>query len=176
MPLYIATIDADGRFTFSSVMPGRYRASPSSIRVGEKLWWPVSALLDGRDLLDQPLDAIGTTDVTGITITYTDRPTELSGLMLDAAGHPAPEYHIIVFSTERSNWRSLSRRIQQVRPGADGRFMFRNLPPGEYFLGAVTDVEDNEWFDPAFLEPLAAASIKLTLAANEQKVQDIRIR
>jgi len=96
--------------------------------------------------------------------------------MLDAAGHPAPEYHIIVFSTERSNWRSLSRRIQQVRPGADGRFMFRNLPPGEYFLGAVTDVEDNEWFDPAFLEPLAAASIKLTLAANEQKVQDIRIR
>jgi len=176
MPVPIASTDTDGRFTFSSVMPGRYRMSSTSIRIASQTWWPISALVDGHDLFDQPFDAIGTTDVSGITITYTDRPTELSGLMLDAAGHPAPEYHIVAFSTERAEWHGSSRRIQQVRPGADGRFIFRNLPPGEYFLGAVTDVEDNEWFDPMFLEPLAAASIKLTLAASEQKVQDIRIR
>jgi uncharacterized protein (DUF2141 family) len=176
MPVPGAIADADRRFVFQSIMPGRYRVSASSIRSGDQTWWPISALLDGRDLLDQPFDAIGTADVSGITIAYTDRPTELSGLMLDAAGHAAPEYHVVAFSTDRSDWLTPSRRIQQVRPAADGRFVFRNLPPGEYFLGAVTDVEDNEWFDPAFLEPLAAASIKLTLAASEQKTQDIRIR
>ena len=68
-----------------------------------------------------------------------------------------------------------SPRILQTRPSSDGRFIFR-LPPGEYLIGAVTDVEQNEWFEPAFLETVAAASIKLSLGEGEKKVQHIRLR
>ena len=45
-----------------------------------------------------------------------------------------------------------------------------------YLLGAVTDVEQNQWFEPAFLERLLGASVKITLAAGEKKVQDLRLR
>jgi hypothetical protein len=50
------------------------------------------------------------------------------------------------------------------------------LPPGEYFLTAVTDAEQNEWFDPQFLAQLVPASIKVTIADGEKKVQDIRVK
>jgi hypothetical protein len=62
-----------------------------------------------------------------------------------------------------------------ARPGTDGRFSFRNLPAGSYRLTAVTDVEPGEWFNPDFLSQLGAASIPLTLADGERKVQDIRL-
>jgi hypothetical protein len=68
-----------------------------------------------------------------------------------------------------------ARRIQSSRPGTDGKFTFRNLPPGDYRLTAVTDVEPGEWFDPAFLEQLLNASIPVILREGEKKVQDIKV-
>jgi len=70
----------------------------------------------------------------------------------------------------------LSRRILQTRPAQDGKFIFKNLPPGDYLLAAVTEVEQGQWFDPAFLAQLVDASAKITLGDGEKKVQDIRIR
>jgi hypothetical protein len=69
-----------------------------------------------------------------------------------------------------------ARRIQATRPATDGRFSFRSLPAGDYRLVAVTDIETGQWFDPAFLRPLLGASIGITLAEGEQKIQDIRIK
>ena len=62
-----------------------------------------------------------------------------------------------------------------MRPGTDGSFSFANLPAGEYRLAAVTDVETNEWFEPAFLDRLVSTSIALTLADGERKRQDVKI-
>ena len=50
-----------------------------------------------------------------------------------------------------------------------------NLPAGEYLLVALTDVMPNEWNDPKFLDSLAPAALKITLAEGEKKVQDLRI-
>ena len=68
-----------------------------------------------------------------------------------------------------------SRRIQSVRPGTDGRFVFRGIPAGEYRLTAVTDVEPGEWYDPTFLEQLMNASITVSVREGERKVQDIKV-
>ena len=63
-----------------------------------------------------------------------------------------------------------------VLPELGGAFVPRVLPEGDYFIPAVTDLEDGQWNDPAFLAELAAASpIKITLAEGDRKVQDIRI-
>ena len=72
--------------------------------------------------------------------------------------------------------RSTGRRIQQVRPGTDGKFIVRNLVAGTYHLAALTDVVPGEWNDPQFLEQLVAGAITLTLAEGEKKAQDIRIK
>jgi hypothetical protein len=128
----------------------------------------------GTDALDVPV-TIGGDDVTGVEILFTDRPTELSGDLLDAAGQPAPEFYIVVFPTDKMYWTPLSRRIASVRPGSDGRFRVANLPPGDYLIAAVTDVEQSEWYDPSFLAQLVDASTKITLAEGEKKVQNLKI-
>ena len=56
-----------------------------------------------------------------------------------------------------------------------GKFSFSGLPAGEYRLAAVTDVESGQWFDPAFLEQLQAASIPVTLVEGQARTQDLRV-
>jgi protocatechuate 3,4-dioxygenase beta subunit len=170
-----ATVDATGAFEFASVAPGRYRMSASVPGSTATTGWQVlGAMKDGRDVLDLPLE-VGSAPVRNIVVTFTDHGAELSGTILDATGHPAPEYFIVVFSSDRAFWTPQSRRIQAKRPANDGRFTFTNLPPGNYQVAAVTDVEQGEWFDPSFLAALAPASIKLTIAEGEKKTQDIQV-
>jgi hypothetical protein len=83
---------------------------------------------------------------------------------------------ILVFSTDRATWYPQSRRMRPpTQPGSDGMFRFTGLPPGEYYLAAVTDLEQGDWGDPGFMDQVAAASIKISLGEGEKKVQDIRI-
>jgi hypothetical protein len=137
-------------------------------------WQPKSAFIDGRDAFDVPLD-VGSTDVGGLVVTYTDRPTELAGTIQDAAGRPAPEYWVIVFPSDKTFWTPQSRRIQAKRPSNDGRFSFPNLPPGEYLIAAVTDVEQGEWYDAGFLSRIVPAALRVPLAEGEKKMQDLKI-
>jgi hypothetical protein len=170
-----ASVDASGAFTFTGVTPGRYRlfgSVPGSTATSG--WQPKSAFIDGRDAFDVPLD-VGSTDVGGLVVTYTDRPTELAGTIQDAAGRPAPEYWVIVFPSDKTFWTPQSRRIQAKRPSNDGRFSFPNLPPGEYLIAAVTDVEQGEWYDAGFLSRIVPAALRVPLAEGEKKMQDLKI-
>ena len=100
----------------------------------------------GRDTLDTPVDLREGTD--GAVITFTDRITELSGTIQDASGQPAPEYHVVVFARDKAYWAAQSRRIRTARPGVDGKYVMPNLPPGEYLMTAVTDMEPGEAVRP----------------------------
>jgi hypothetical protein len=166
-----ATADATGAFTFTGVTPGRYRLSAYG---AAGTWQLRSVMAQGYDAADVPI-TIGNDNVAGIEISFTDRPTELSGDLIDAAGRPAPEYFIVVYTADKTFWVPQSRRIQSVRPATDGRFKVSNLPPGDYFIAAVTDVEQGEWYDPSFLASLVSASTKITLAEGEKKVQNLKI-
>jgi len=108
-------------------------------------------------------------------LTLANQTQELSGTLTDSQNMPATEFTVIVFSTDTRFWTPQSRRIVSSRPGTDGRFIVRNLPAGDYFVAAVTDVEPGEWFDPKFLEQLRAASARVTLAPGDKKVQDLRL-
>jgi len=80
-----------------------------------------------------------------------------------------------VFPANRALWRPDSRRVRSARSGTDGRWIVRGLPPGEYLVAALTDLDPDELRDAAFLETLLAASVKVSLGDGEQKVQDLRI-
>ena len=166
-----ATVDATGAFKFVGVTPGRYRLG-SSAPGG---WSVRSASIQSQDTLDQPFE-IGTSDVSGAEIRFTDLQTEISGDLLDTTGKPAPDYQIILYPADQKYWLPGTRRIQSVRPGADGHFRFQYLAPGDYMIAAVTDVEPGEWFDAKFLAQLVAASTKIQVAEGEKKTQSLRIK
>lgn len=185
-----ATVDASGRFTITGVAPGKYSlrgnapAGTGGPGVGQGgaltaggsgNWQLRSSLAGGRETLDFPLEIGPNMNVSDAVITFADRTTELSGLLQDAQGVATSDYSIIIFPTDQRYWVPQARRIQSVRPGTDGRYTVRNLPPGDYAIAAVTDVEPGEWFDPAFLQELLAASMRITLNDGDRKTQDIRL-
>ena len=90
---------ADGTFEILNIMPGTYTVSLPG--AGSR-WSLRSVIVDGRDILDIPLE-IGTAgDVTGAVVTLTDQHTELSGTLQSAANVPAPDYFVVVFSPDRT--------------------------------------------------------------------------
>jgi uncharacterized surface anchored protein len=171
-----STSRADGQFTFAGVEPGRYRviAQLTGSMAALKTWVVTSAVLGGSEALDQFVDI--QTDITDARVTVTDRVSEVAGLILDSGGRPAPEYFIVAFPADRTLWMWGSRRIAQTRAARDGKFTLSNLPPGEYLIGAVTDVEGYQWFEPAFLDQLAGTSAKFSLGPGEKKTQNLTIK
>ncbi len=168
------TVQADGAFELKGLIPAPYQLSaqvPGG--VGPNGWWLRSALVDGRDLLDRPF-TVGDTDLTNVTLTFSDRHTELAGTLTTADGRPAPDYVVITLPEDRPLW-SAARRIQQARPATNGRFVFTDLPPGTYRLAAVTDVAEENWRGEDFLAAVAPAGVKVTIREGEKKVQDLRI-
>jgi protocatechuate 3,4-dioxygenase beta subunit len=164
---------ADGRFKLSKLAPASYR-----IRINGRPpagWLLRSVMLNGVDVSDVAFELKAGESIDGAVVTLTDRGAEVSGRFVDAAGRPAPEYVLVIFSADRRYWVPQTRRTQQVRPDANGVFVARDLPAGDYLISAVTDLEDGQWHDPAFLATLAASSIKITLAEGDRKVQDIRV-
>jgi hypothetical protein len=188
-----ATVADDGTFSAKGVVPDRYRvlaigpgmlgglasfaaAANQSASMPVDIWTLKSIVVNGRDVTDVSLEVKPGEDVTGVVVTFTDRPTTLSGRVIDRAGRPAPGFPIVVFSTDRAQWSVGSRRVRQVRPASDGTFTITGLPAGEYYVSAVTDLDANDLSDPTFLEELAASgALKLTLADGERKTQDLRL-
>jgi hypothetical protein len=164
---------ADGQFVFTGLLPGQYRVSYSGGSGGA--WFLKSALARGRETLDALLDVRPAEDLSDWVVTFTSQPSELGGTLTDTSGRAAPDYFIIVFTTEKTYWTPLSRRVQQTRPDINGRFSVKNLPAGTYLIAALTDVEFGEWYVPSFLESLAAGAVKVTIADGQKTVQDLKI-
>jgi hypothetical protein len=167
-------INPDGSFTITGAPPGRYKLTATA-PAAPTGWMLRSAIVNGVDALDVPLDLKPNQPIDGMIVTFTDHPTELSGTLQTSTGVPTANYFIIVFATDRAFWTPSSRRTVMARPGTTGRYAVRNLPPGEYFVAALTDVEFNAWFDPAFLEQLVAASTRVTLAESQKLTLDLKI-
>ena len=168
-------VDAEGRFTFAGVTPDTYRFVTTWSEPAAREKWSIKAsTANGREALEAPL-RINANETLEWTVTYTDKPTSLTGVFQDRGGRAATDYYILVFSSDRKHWTPGSRRIRMTRPSTDGAFSVKGLPPGEYFLAALADLETGEWNDPTLLEQLVSSSAKVTLRDGETTKQEFRI-
>jgi len=158
-----ATADASGHFSISGVTPGRYRLSATV--AGMRSPWVVHASsLAGQESLDAAIDV--RSSVNDGLVTLTDQTSELSG-------HGTADSFLILFSVDQVHWAPPARRTLFSRVAGDGSFTIRNIPPGAYYVAAVTDVEPGQWSDPAYLQTLIPSATKMTIAEGEKKTIDI---
>jgi len=169
-----AVVAADGTFAFVGATPGRYRFT-GTVPASNAGWTLASAMLGDRDALDSPFDVRPGEDLTGVTLTFSDQRTELSGSLVDANGAPADGYLVIVFSADRAFWTVAGRRGRVLRPGPDGKFSTAGLPPGDYQLGVVADVDHVDLGDTGFLEALMGGSVRVKLGEGEKRVQGLKV-
>ena len=183
-PPTVSATDASGGFTITNLLPAAYViGAPLSFgpTTDSMTWALESVMADGVDITDRPVAFMADALPKDLVVTYSDRYQELTGKLARADGTPVSEHTIIVFPEDKAYWVTGSRRIVTTRPGTDGRFTLSGqgpttLPPGKYLLAAVTDIDRNEQFDPAFLAAIVPAAVPLTLQAGEKKVQDLIVK
>jgi uncharacterized protein (DUF2141 family) len=168
-------VDAEGKFTFTGVTPGFYRflqSMPSA--TGPNVWRLKGSTANGRDAFDAPLRVTAGENLDWV-LTFTDRPSELEGVLQDASGRQAPDYFIVVFPVDRAYWTPGSRRVASPRPGSDGTYIVA-LPPGEYYVAALTDLDNGDLNRAQFLDQLVGSAVRVTLRDGQKTRQDLRIR
>jgi hypothetical protein len=167
-----ARVNEDRQFTLDGLAAG-----PHLVRTqGSPRGWILKAVLvDGRDVIDTPLDIRSGQRVSGVTLVFTDNLSEVSGTVTDESGNPMTEYTVLAFPSDPTYWRPMARQIMTARPDQNGRFQIRGLPSGDYFLTAVDPTEPGEWFEPSFLERHRAGAARVRVGDGDMKTQDFRI-
>jgi len=158
-----------GQFTISDVMPGAYMLRAA----GPRGWTMKSVYVDGRDATDLPIE-IKSESVTSVNVIFTDKISSLSGAVRDARGNGLHNVSVIAFPSDPKLWMPQSRHIVTARTDAAGAYRLSAIPPGDYLVAAVDDVEQGEWFDPEFLDQIKDAATKVRIGEGEQKTQDLK--
>jgi len=170
-PQIQARVEQDGSFTLEGVQAG-----PVWIRAQTPRGWTLkAAVVDGHDVIDTPLDVRSAQNISGVSLVFTDKLTEVNGTVSDQAGTPMPEFTVLAFPEDATLWRPQSRQIMTTRPDQNGKYQLRGLPPGQYFIAAIDPEVPGEWFEPAFLDEQRPGASRFSLVEGDVKTQDLRV-
>jgi hypothetical protein len=165
--------DETGTFKTYGVAPGRYVVRIAGAPAG---WTLKSVTSEGRDVSEAPLD-LRTTDATGVVITFTDRPTKLTGIARGTDGNPDADAVVVVFPVDASGWSDYGfspRRVRSTHAARDGAFTFTGLPAGDYYVAAIREDGTRQWQDASTLEDLARGAAHIRLADGDTRTQDVK--
>lgn len=162
----------DGSFSIPDLPPGSRMVRVSGL---PQSWTLKAVYLDGRDMTDDMIDLKPSETAGRLTILLTDKATTLTGAVVDENGQALTDYTVIAFPADSNLWRPMSRFIQAGRPDKDGTYTIRGLPPGEYLLRAVDDVDQGEWYDPELLATLRTGATRVTLQEGDTKSLDLKL-
>lgn len=164
--------DESGAFKTAGAPPGRYL-----VQVGTLAGWTLqSVLAAGRDLSETPVD-LRTTDIDGVVIAFTDRPTKLAGNVRTSDGSADPDAIVIALPVDQSAWSGDSlnpRRVRSTHAERNGSYTITALPPGDYSLVAIHEDTTPEWQDPGVLDELARSGSDVRLADGDTKAVDLK--
>jgi protocatechuate 3,4-dioxygenase beta subunit len=164
----IARADIREDFTFSvQGIHGPRRITVPRLPAG---WMLKSVTSGGVDVTDVALP-FGNRDqsLNDVEVVLTNRLTELTGTAIDSRSQPATAFTVLVFSTDHDRWYAGSRFFRRVASQTAGNFGVRGLPPGDYFVAAVSGLSVlrdgvDAWQDPEFLDSIALRAEHVTLA------------
>ena len=197
-------VEADGTFRTSSVPPGRYLLRVGSLSISAagapppgsgaaspgagaisgggipgqpRVWRPRSAIINGVDPLDQPLD-IGPGDVTSVLVTFSDKAQIVfSGTVRDVKGDGDPQAVVLVFPTDTRLWSDLtgaSRRVKVTRTSRYGAYSIAGLPAGEYFVAVGNDDQFVDMQAPGALQSYIRLATRVVLVEGQTKTLDLK--
>jgi hypothetical protein len=157
-------VQADGTFRTAGYPAGRYIVNVlnNTMPAG---WSVRSIMANGRDVSVDPLELVDD-DIASVVVTFTDKSTTISGAVTGAKG-PDDGAEVVVFPADSTAWKTIgvvSRRSRVERVARDGTFSLRGLPPGEYYVVAISGAMAGDRQDPAFLSSVVGGADRVTLA------------
>jgi hypothetical protein len=152
--------------------PGRYLVSAGGLGTD---WTLKSAMFGGRDIADEPLEIAGE-EISGVVLVFTDRQAQLAGTVRNAQNQGDPDADVVVFPANHQLSKDVvnPRRTRSVRTTRTGSYTLSSLPPGDYYVVAVSSTTTRDWQDPKFLEAAAPLATRITILDGDRKTQDLR--
>jgi hypothetical protein len=161
---------------FSFEINGLSEARVISGGIAENPDWGLKAVLhNGIDVTDTPIEFVPGKVVDGLQVVLTRRRTDVSGLITNERNVPETDATVVVFSQDSSRWNYMSRFVRTARPSQDGRYSLRGMPPDDYFVVAVKDIEVGQWQDPEFLESIRSSAKRISIGEGEKRVEDLKV-
>lgn len=145
-PPLTAKVTPSGQFKFQDVFEGNYRISLRTEGGGCSL---ERVTLGGHTMDGAIVTLDGTRGQEQLVLWLTAEGGSVVGTVADADGVHAGGALVLIMP-EALAARAYSEGIQSAAAGSDGRFEFRQLPPGQYVLLAVQSIRSNELLDPLF--------------------------
>jgi hypothetical protein len=167
----VGTVRPDGQFEIPNVVGARYAISV----VPPAGWWLKSVNVEGIDVTDRLITFDAGQDRARATLVLSNQSASLSGLVLDSSQASDLNLHIVAFIVDPARWSAGSSRVRAVRVGTDARFRLTDLPGGEYYVIALTDVSPADLADSEFLQSLVSRAMKVTIADGQQRSLDLTV-
>jgi carboxypeptidase family protein len=154
-----------------------------------------AVMVNDVDLMDRPVTFQSGQQLRNLEVIVTDKRTDLTFHVTDPHGNPTREYVALAFSIDRARWFENSRYIQAfvpappldqvfdvsetATPGAApptaARESVSGLPPGEYYVVALDDLESEAVHDPALLDSLTRTATRITLTDRTAVEVNLRV-
>ena len=154
-----------------------FKASPgpSAVRLtGPAGWMIKSVSLNGADVTDRI--TFRDDDVSGLEVELTNKVPDLSGQVTNGKGDAVFDYFAIAFPQDQQLWDAPGPgRAGMTRPDDQGRYRFRTLRPGNYYVVAVDHVQIGEWMNPAFMEAVHTHATRITVNEGDVQTLDLRL-
>ena len=170
-------LEAGGSFTTSGYPSGQYWVNVAAAGLPVSPAWTVKSIqAGGVNLIERPLE-LESADISGLTITFTDRASELSGTVTGATG-PNDDATIVVFPADYQAWLTSGRSPRRtVTATADrkGAYQLRLPPAGDYIVAAVLNERLGD-LDLAEYAVLARTGTRISVTEGEKKTLALAAR
>jgi hypothetical protein len=162
-----SVVDPDGTFTLKGLQ-GEYL-----LRAGAAGQFLRSVTIGGNDVTDTPHEF---KSGDRVTIVLTSRASTLEGGVTDTKGDVTTDAGIVLFSDDKTSWRTNSTKFRRAGADATGHYKMQGLMPGQYFIIAVPRGNlVGQQFDAAYIEQLSRSATPIVIGENEQRQVDLRV-
>ena len=139
-------------------------------------WYPKAVMFDGEDVTDRGIEFTPGRSYEGIQVIFSQKTTDLSGLLTDERGKPVLDATVVIFPANKDLWTFASRYMRSARPDTNGRYSIKSLPPSDdYLIIAVQNLEQGQFSDPDFLTRARDEAKSFSLNEGEFKAVDVKL-
>lgn len=152
----------DHDFTIDGVMPGVYRLAAEGAG-----WILKSAVVEGRDYADTPLDLSAGRSLSNLVATFGSDAASLVGTVHTKSTKDPIRAAVILFPAGEGQWADYGlspRRIKAVLATTAGAYEIAAVPAGDYYAIAVAPEELNAWQAPGFFARASSMATRITLS------------
>jgi len=160
----------DGGFTVQGVMAGAHLLMVDGL---PPPWSVKNVTYRGQDITDIGLQADSGQQLGGVSITVTDRATEVSGTVRAGDQQAAAGARVLFVPVPAGLWPVASRRYARAITDPSGHYSVRGLPTGDYRVMAALEIGDRDVYRREILRAVRDQGVAITLKIDQARVVDL---